>query len=129
MTIQQLSQLYFLSKEIDFLKSRIEELSFLSAISYDNEIRGGGVSDPTSKYVSKRIELLKDLKSYLIKREEEEKKLLDYIKKINDGEIRVIMELRFIAGMSWSDIAKKLSPDDKLMDESSFRKKISNFLQ
>lgn len=128
MTIEELNELYHLTKEIEFLKNRIEELTVLSSSSFENEIRGEGISDSTGDYAIKRIELLKDLKDTLVDREEEEKKLLDYIKGISNSEIRVIMELRFISGMTWKMIAKELSPKGRTMDESGFRKKCYNFV-
>ena len=128
MSIEELSELYYLSKEIVFLKNRIDELTYISATSYENEIRSGGISDLTGEYALKKVELLNDLKDILVEREEKEKKILDYIKSIDDTEIRIIMELRFIKCMTWKMIAKELSPTNRLMDETNFSKKLYNFL-
>ena len=128
MSIEELSELYHLTKEIEFLKNRIEELTELSATKYDNEIGAGGISDSTGDYAIKRIELLNDLKDILVEREEKEKKIINYIKSIDDSEIRIIMELRFIKCMTWKMIAKQLSPTNRLMDETNFSKKLYNFL-
>lgn len=128
MSIEELSELYYLSKEIVFLKNRIDELTYISATSYENEIRSGGISDLTGEYALKKVELLNDLKDILVEREEKEKKILDYIKSIDDAEIRVIMQLRFIKCMTWKMIAKELSPTNRLMDETNFSKKLYNFL-
>ena len=77
----------------------------------------------------KKMELMELLNETLIKRINEEIKLRKFINKIDDIEIRQIIELRFIDKKSWDEIASELSPDDKYIHRTTFIKKFNKFIQ
>ena len=129
MTIEELNNFYHLNEEVKKLKDRIDELTELSATNYDNEIKAGGVSDTVSKYVIKRMELIGVLNEILEKRDEEEIKIRKFINKIEDAEMRRIIELRFMYKKTWLEVAKELSPKGRMMDESTVRKKFTRFIR
>lgn len=128
MTIEELNNFYHLNEEVKKLKDRIDELTELSATNYDNEIKGGEVSDTVSKYVIKRMELLKVLNEIVEKRDAEEIKIRKFINEIEDAEMRRIFELRIMYKKTWFEIAKELSPKGRYMDASTFRKKFTRFI-
>ena len=129
MTIEELNNFYHLNEEVKKLKDRIDELTELSATNYDNEIKGGGISDTVSKYVIKRMELLNLLNEIVEKRDAEEIKIRTFINKIEDAEMRRIIELRFMDKKTWLEVAKELSPKGRMMDESTVRKKFTRFIR
>lgn len=128
--LEKLNRIFYLDKEINRLKNRIEELSILSSTSMDKEITsGGGVSDAVSKYALKKIELLELLNKSLEKRIDEEIKVRKFMDSIDDVEMRSIIELRFILKKTWDEIASELSPDDKYIHRTTFIKKFNRFIQ
>lgn len=130
MTVKELNKIFYLDKEIKKIKNRIEELTELSASNPENEIGGSGeMSDSVSKFVMKKLELVELLNETLEKRIDEEIKLRKFINKIEDIEIRQIIELRFIDKMTWDDIASELSPEDKYVHRTTFIKKFNKFIQ
>ena len=129
MTIEELNNFYHLNEEVKKLKDRIDELTELSASNYNNEIKAGGVSDTVSKFVIKRLELLKVLNEIVEQRDAEEIKIRKFINEIDDAEMRRIIELRFMYKMTWLEVAKELSPKHRIMDEGTFRKKFTKFIQ
>lgn len=130
MTVKELNNIFYLDKEIAKIKNRIDELTELSSANIESElVDGGGVSDPVNKFVMKKMELMELLNETLIKRINEEIKLRKFINKIDDIEIRQIIELRFIDKKSWDEIASELSPDDKYIHRTTFIKKFNKFIQ
>ena len=128
--IKKLNKIFYLDKEINRLKNRIDELSVLSSAGFDKEMSGvGGVSDPVSKFALKKIELLELLNESLEKRIDEEIKVRKFINSIDDIEMRSIIELRFILKKTWDEIASELSPDDKYVHRTTFIKKFNKFIQ
>jgi hypothetical protein len=129
MTKRELSQLYYLNREIACLQDRIAELE-CRATSCTSHItgmpKGKCISDIISNYA---IEIA-DLKSYLdlsLKKCFYELNCLNrYIQGINDSEIRMILSLRYLNGLSWQQIAYSIGTEG---DGSTERKKHDRFLK
>jgi hypothetical protein len=107
-TTQELSQLYYLNREIEHLKTRIEELECI-ATSSTSRITGmphtTDISDKVGKYASEIADLKELLDLNLKKCFYELNRLNRYISSIQDSEIRLIITLRYINGLSWRQIA------------------------
>lgn len=108
MTKQELSQLYYLNREIEQLKNRIVELE-CAATSSTSRITGlphaTGISDKVSKYAAEIADLKELLDLNLKKCFYELNRLNRYIESIEDSQIRMIMTLRYVNGLSWRQIA------------------------
>ncbi|EHN13420.1 hypothetical protein [Clostridium sporogenes] len=108
MTKKELSQLYYLNKEIGHLKNRIEELECI-AISSTSQITGmphaTGISDKVGKYVAEIADLKELLDLNLKKCFYELNRLNRYINSVKDSQIRMILTLRYVNGLSWRQIA------------------------
>lgn len=108
MTKQELSQLYYLNREIEQLKSRIVELE-CAATSSTSRITGlphaTGVSDKVGKYAAEIGDLKELLDLNLKKCFYELNRLNRYIESIEDSQIRMIITLRYVNGLSWRQIA------------------------
>lgn len=128
MTKQELSQLYYLNREIVQLQNRISELECLAS-SCTSKITGMpttlGVVDKLANYVAE-IADLKNLLDLSLKRcFYELNRLNRYIQGIEDSEMRMILSLRYVNGLCWQQIAFSIGETD----EQYPRKKHNKFLE
>ncbi len=128
MTVKELSQLYFLKKEIERENLRLQELLSLSggsSLALSPVSFGKKVSDKTGE-LAVNISELKDLIEKNIKRcFEEMKKISFFINGIEDSEMRLIISLRFINGFTWQQISFHIG----YQDESTPRKRFERFMK
>lgn len=128
MTKQELSQLYYLNREIEHLKTRIAEVEGL-ATSTTKQITGmphvAGVSDNVGKYVAELADLKELLQLNLKKCFYEFNRLNRFIQSIEDSQLRMILSLRYINGLGWQQIAFSIGE----RDEQYPRKKHNRFLK
>lgn len=113
MNIRDLSQYYYISKNIEKRKRRLEELncsiissSKISEIKVDSSNHG---DDPTSRIGIKIAELKTLLEEDYRKLINEELKINEYINTIDSEEIKFIVISRFIEFNTWDDIAKDMN--------------------
>ena len=128
MTKRELSQLYYLGKEIDQLQARIAELEAAasSGVSCITGLPGGsGRNDKVSRYASELADLRGILDANIRKSFYLLNRISNYIASIDDAEVRLIMTLRHINKMSWSQVAESVSI---YATEDSVRKTHDRFL-
>lgn len=108
MTKKELSQLYYLNREIVQLQARLSELEGL-ATSSTQKITGmpfgTGVSDMVGRYATEIADLKALLDLNLKKCFYELNKLNHYIESVEDVQMRMILSLRYINGLSWQQVA------------------------
>ncbi|MBU3810679.1 MAG: sigma-70 family RNA polymerase sigma factor [Candidatus Niameybacter stercoravium] len=113
MTKKELSQLYYLNREIEELQSRIAELE-VKAESTSKPITGmpnvPGISDKTGRYAAEIADLKSLLDLNLKKCFYELNRLNRYIQSIEDSEMRNILSFRYINGLCWEQVAASISP-------------------
>jgi hypothetical protein len=107
MTKKELSQLYYLNREIEQDKQRLRELE-AAATNANSKITGmphaAWISDKTS--LAAEIAYLRGVTEAKIQQlYYEYRRLIDYINGIDDSCIRQILSLRFINGLSWRQIS------------------------
>lgn len=128
MTKQELSQLYYLNREIEQLKNRIVELECV-ATSTSSRITGmphaSGISDKVGKYAAEIADLKELLDLNLKKCFYELNRLNRYIESIENSEMRMILSLRYINGLSWQQVAFSIGEHD----EQYPRRKHNKFLK
>lgn len=112
MTKQELSQLYYLNREIEHLKIRIEELEVAST-STSSVITGMphvmGIGDKVGKYAAEISDLKELLDLNLKKCFYELNRLNRYIASVEDSEIRMILSLRYVNGLKWEEVANSIN--------------------
>lgn len=128
LTKKELSQLYWLNREIEADKRKLEELR-LAAVSATAKITGlphvTGVRDKVGEIAvlieeqSRLIELKK--KQTVI----EYNRLMRYINSVDDSLMRQILILRYVNGLSWQQVAFSIGESD----ESYPRRKHNEFLR
>lgn len=129
MTKKELSQLYYLKKEIKEQQRRLKELETLATNCTANVTglpNGNGVSDKIANYATEIADLKSLLDLNLKKCFYELNRLDRFISSVKDSEIRTILTLRYSQGLSWQQIAQSMGV---LGDGSTERKKHNRFLK
>jgi hypothetical protein len=128
MTKQELSQLFYLKKETEHIKMRIQELE-CAATSQAPRIMGmpraPGFSNKVGKYASEIAELKSLLDINLKRCFRELIKLNSFIENIESSQMRLIMTLRYINGLTWQEVAHGIGE----ADEQYPRRKHNAFLK
>lgn len=129
MTNKELSQLYYLNKEIKQLESKLMELE-TTAYKATPNLTGmpgsGKCSDKVGRYAAE-IADLKALINLNIKKCWHEKRRLErYIQSIDDSLIRQIFFLRYIELKKWEDVAASLGGNNT---ENSVKQIHSRYLR
>ena len=129
MTKKELSQLYYLRKEIKEQQKRLSELEALATnctAKITGLPNGNGVSDKIANYATEIADLKSLLDLNLKKCFYELNRLDRFISSVNDSEMRIILTLRYSQGLSWQQIAQNMGA---LGDGSTERKKHNRFLK
>lgn len=128
MTKKELSQLYYLKKEIKEQQRRLEELE-TAAMSCNVKItglpHGTGINDKIGHYAAQIADLKSLLDLNLKKCFYELNRLDRYIQSIDDPLLRQIITYRFINGYSWSKISYMIGGNNTA---DGLRIKIMRFL-
>lgn len=128
MTKQELSQLYYLKKEITEIKHRIAQLEAF-ATSGTSRItdmpRGTQISDKVGKNAPEIADLREKLEKTLQKRISAENQINEFIQNIDDSLVRLILTHRFINCYSWTKVAWKVGGSNTA---DSLRKILMRFL-
>lgn len=127
MNKKELSNLYWLNKEIKLQEQRLEELttsaegitSIMTGMPHSKTLRDKVASNAV-EIADLRTLIELNLKKCIIERARIER----YINSVSDSGIRVILQLRHIQGLSWNDIGKQIG-----YDGSTARKKYERFLK
>ena len=129
MTKKELSQLYYLKKEIKEQQNRIKELEAVAtscAGNINGLPSGTGVSDKIGNYAAQIADLKSLLDLNLKKCFYELNRLNRYIQSVEDSQMRMILTLRYVNGLTWRQIAKSMGVAG---DGSTERKKLNRFLK
>lgn len=127
MTKKELEQLYYLNKETERLQNQVLEL--IHCCEYKSPVitglpSGSFTSDNVSKYAIEIAELKNIISANLSRIFYERRKIEEYIANIEDSEIRLIMRLRHINGMTWEQIGYEIN-----MDRRTVSRKYNKFIK
>ncbi len=128
MNKKELSQLYWLNREIEEQQRRLAELETL-ATSCTSRITGmpraQGVIDKLSKYAAEIADLRELIDLNIRKCFFELNRLNRFISTVDDSLIRQILSLRYVNGLTWRQIAFSVGGGNT---EDSVRKAHDRFL-
>lgn len=108
---KRLSQLYYLKREAALLREELARLRTQppSITAQANAMpRGGGEHDKVGAYAAKCADIEDAIALQAAECAAEYERLLSYIRDVPDCQMRMILTLRYIHGMSWVGIALKL---------------------
>ena len=108
LTVREMSQLYYLNREIEQLERQLEELECLAESTTQvitGMPHGSGTSDKVRRYAVR----IADLRSMIDNRKarcwDEMNRLNAYIDGVEDSLTRQILTLRYVNGLSWQQVA------------------------
>ena len=128
MTKKELSQLYYLKKEIKDLQQRIAELETAATkctVNISGMPNGDEISDRIGKYAAQIADLKALLEQNLKKSILELNRLERFIQTVDDPLVQQIMIYRFENQMSWRQIEKAIGGNNKA---ESLRKRLYRYL-
>ena len=116
MTKKELSQLYYLKKEIKEQQKRIKKLED-AATSCSSKIdglpSGEGINDKIGNYAVQIADLKSLLDLNLKKCFYELNRLNRYIQSVEDSQMRMILTLRYVRGLTWQKVAYEIGEKDE----------------
>ena len=123
-TKRELSQLYYLSREIKRDKRRLKELEAL-AEGTTQHLTGmpiePGFGDKTARYAIEIMELKEVIECNMRRCMIEYNRLIRFISSVEDSQMRQILTLRYVNGMTWQRIATEIGGGNT---EDSVRRRI-----
>lgn len=129
MTKKELSQLYYLNKEIKQQKQRLKELE-AAATGCTAQItgmpNGTAIGDKVSKYAAEIADLKNLIELNIQKCWYEMNRLNRYIDSVEDSQMRQILTLRYINLYSWEEIEIAIGGNNK---SESLRKRLERFIK
>ena len=111
MTKKELSQLYYLRKEIKEQQRKLSELEALATNCTANVTgipNGNGISDKIANYATEIADLKSLLDLNLKKCFYELNRLDRFISSVKDSEMRIILTLRYSQGLTWQQVAQNM---------------------
>lgn len=130
MTVKELSQLYYLNREIEADQQRLDELEVMvsspKSPNYDGMPHAPGYSDLLSRMVAEIVDLKALIAAKQIQCIHERNRLERYISSIPDSLTRQIFALRFINGLNWYQTAMHVGGGNT---EDSVRQRVYRYLK
>lgn len=109
MTLKELSQLYYLNREIEMDQRRLEELRAKSTSPGSPRFDGRPHSKSNVSKVERYAEEIADLGAIIAAKQQqcihERNRLERYVNDIDDSRLRMIFKLRFVNGLQWPQVA------------------------
>ncbi len=109
MTLKELSQLYYLNREIEMDQQRLEELrakaSAPGSPNYDGMPKSPVYENRLERYIAEIVDLEAIISAKITQCVHERNRLERYIADIPDSLTRQIFTLRFINGLTWLQVA------------------------
>ena len=132
MTERELMSLIYIQAEIARLTEKIEELEAedgLGAVNMDGMPHSKTPGNPVERMALARAALHEELVQQKENLAKKELAITKYIKRVEQADIRLIMELRYIDGRDWFDVAIEWEErTGKYADRTTLAKKVRKYL-
>lgn len=133
MTEQELMGYSFIKARIEKVEERIAELeqeNGLGSVNLDGMPHGSTPGDPVARMAIARASLHEHLTKLLVELKEKERKIREFIDSVENEEVKLIIEWRFIDLLDWYEIAGRLKDvTGKYVDRSTPGKKMRKYLE
>lgn len=129
MTIEDLQELFYLDKLIDYENERLENLRAkldLHSPAISDMPKASGAKDKIGEVVPAIVDEQRKIESEVQYLEGRRKSLQDFIRVLPNVRIRIIMSLRYIEQMSWNDVAAKIGGKET---EDTVKKAVYRYLE
>lgn len=125
MTLRELSQLYYLKKEIEHDQQRLAELrsDLLSpkSPSYDGMPKSPNPDPAMERRIAQMADLEAMIQTKIDRCVDERQKLERYIAEIPDSLTRQIFTLRFAEGLTWERVADGIGSNSDSVKKTCYR--------
>ena len=133
MTEQELRGYIYIKARIAKVEERIAELeqeNGLGALAMDGMPHGTTPGDPVARMAMARVALHEQLIRLHSDLKEKEREIREYVASVENEEVKLIIEWRFIDLLDWYEIAGRLEEmTGKNVDRSTPGKKMRKFLR
>lgn len=133
MTERELSGYVYIKARIKKVEERIAELEQedgLGSLNMDGMPHGTTPGDPVARMAMARAALHEQLVRLKADLKEKEREIREYVASVENEEIKLIIEWRFIDLLDWQEIAGRLEDmTGKNVDRSTPGKKMRKFLK
>lgn len=133
MTEQELRGYNYIKARIAKVEERLAELEQedgIGAVNLDGMPHGSTPGDPVARMALARAALHGQLVRLRADLKEKEREIREYIEGVEDEEVKLIIEWRFIDLLDWYEIAGQLEEvTGKNIDRSTPGKKMRNYLK
>lgn len=130
MTIKELSQLYYLNREIERDKERLSVLrskaSSMGASGFDGLPKSGCLGGRLEQCIAEIVDLEVIIQAKITQCLHERNRLERYISDIPDSITRQVFQLRFVSGLPWAQIALSIGGGNT---EEGVRKRVYRYLK
>ena len=111
MTKKELSEIHWLYKEIAMWQKELDRLENQSLVKGQNLSDAPHGSSTRSKVENQAVQpetIKADIEVLKERAEQEKNKIRQYIKSINDSQIRQIINYRFVEHLKWDEVAARM---------------------
>lgn len=112
MTVDELSQLCYLNREIEFDQERLRELERKASAPATPQMTGMPRTHDNASLIERYAAEIVDLQAIIAAKQiqciHERARLERYIADIEDSELRWIFKLRFVNGLPWTQVAASM---------------------
>ena len=133
MTERELMSLIYIQARIDRISERLlamEDEDGLGSMDMDGMPRSKTPGNPVERMALARVALHEKLLSLKADLLEKELAIMAYIESVEQEDIKLIMEMRYIDAMYWQDIALEWEErTGKYADRTTLAKKVEKYLQ
>jgi hypothetical protein len=129
MTKKELSQIYYLNRELEMWQRELEKVqceSLIKCQQITDMPRGTGISDKTANRVASIDNIERIINGKLIEIQIQRERIMTYINSIDDSLLRQILFYRHISCMKWGQVAINIGGDNT---GDSVRKMHDRFLE
>lgn len=129
MTIEDLQELFYLDKLIDFENERLENLRAkldLHSPTISDMPKASGARDKIGDIMPEIVDKTRELEIDIQDLEERRQRLQEFIRVIPSIRIRIIMSRRFIDQMTWTEVAAKIGGRET---EDTVKKAVYRYLE
>ena len=126
MTLQEASQIHYIIQEIKSIKLELNDLEaerkyFKSTILSDLPRGRGAYRNATDDFLVRQQELEDMLRYSLRKMQEERKRFEQFLKTVDDAEMRLILRLRCVNNMRWEDIGAAVGAERTTVSKKFYK--------
>jgi DNA-directed RNA polymerase specialized sigma subunit len=112
MTLKELSQLYYLNREIELDQEHLEELRAkaenATAAPITDMPKGSTIESKLERYVAEIVDLTAIITAKQMQCIHERNRLMRYIDCIPSSRTRMMFTLRFVNGLTWAQVAEHI---------------------